>query len=71
MSSRRAGVDWLLNGFKGRSLRLHRAHDVLQVADAACQPVDASNGQYVAFAQEIQNGAQFVATCCGGAATFL
>jgi hypothetical protein len=35
-------VDRLLGGAQGNALGLERAHDVLQVADAAGQAIDAS-----------------------------
>jgi hypothetical protein len=47
--------------------RTVRTNDILQVADAAGEPVDAGDNQHVPFSQEIEHGAQFLAVRCAGA----
>jgi hypothetical protein len=38
--------------------RMVRSNDILQVADAAGDPVDAGDHQHIPFSQEIEHGAQ-------------
>jgi hypothetical protein len=43
------------------------SNDILQVADAAGEPVDAGDHQHVPFSQEIEHGAQLRAVRRAGA----
>jgi hypothetical protein len=56
--------------FRG-ALGLHRAHDALQVTDAARQAIDPGDHQPHRLAQEVEHGAQLVAAGRGGAAALL
>jgi hypothetical protein len=47
--------------------RTVRSNDILQVADAAGEPVDAGDHQHVPFSQEIEHGAQLRAVRRAGA----
>src|SRR5216684_3073341 len=68
-----------LSGVNGRcapfvnacSLGLGGAHDILQVADAARQPVDSGDHQRVASPQELQHGLEFGPASGAGAAALL
>ena len=47
--------------------RTVRSNDILQVSDAAGEPVDAGDNQHVPFSQEIEHGAQLRAVRRAGA----
>jgi hypothetical protein len=51
--------------------RLHVPHNVLKVADAAGEAIDAGHHQHVALAEEIEHAAQFLAPRGRGAAPLL
>jgi len=51
-------VDGLLGRLERRALASKLAHDVLQVADRARQPINPGDDQRVALADEVEDGAQ-------------
>src|SRR3954471_11154489 len=67
LTRRRAGVDGLLGRPEMRTLRLHLAHDVLEVPNGAGEPVDARDHQFVARAQKRDDARQFGSALARGA----
>ena len=55
LTCRRAGIDGLLGRLERRAARADCAHNVLQVADASCQSVNASDHQYVILAKKFEH----------------
>ena len=53
-----AGIDRLLCRLQRGALGPHGANDVLQVTDAAGEPVDPRDHQCIAWTEEVQNGLQ-------------
>src|SRR3954470_5951819 len=64
LAGRAAGIDRLLGGLQRGALRLHGPNDVLQVSDAAGEPVDPREGgaernAIAALARRCVNGTTF------------
>jgi hypothetical protein len=53
---------------RGGALLLHGAYGVLQVTDAAGEPIDARDHQHVALAQEGEQSAKLLTASGAGAA---
>jgi hypothetical protein len=67
----RAGVDRLLGRLEARAASPHCADDVLQIADAPGEAIDAGDHPNVAGVQEFQHGAERLASFGRGAASLL
>src|ERR1700682_1268950 len=61
----------LLGGFQRSAPRLHRPDDILQIADAAGQAVDAGDNENIPFAEKVQDSLQFSAASRRCAASLL
>src|SRR5262249_6070771 len=55
-TGRGACIDRLFSCLERCATRLHRAHDVLQVADATSKAIDAGDHQHVTLAEEVEDG---------------
>jgi hypothetical protein len=70
LAGRCASVDQLFGGPQGSAAGLNGAHDVLKVAVAAGEPIDAGDHENVTAAKEIEDRPQFLAAFRRGAAAF-